>query len=135
MQLRGNCSELIKEEVFEEVYKQVLKGENKNSKLVDLIFKYFYGNPQLFKLHHQPLEEKPTINYHQNKKCYSCGIKGHIKRNCKVQGLTEEEIEWVFSKPTVQQEEVTKKEEYFYGEVLYEDIPSTPPYDCDPYED
>src|SRR5688572_30538979 len=135
MQLRGNCSELIKEEVFEKVYQQVLKGENKDPKIIDLIFKYFSGNSKLFNLHYQPLEEKQTINYHQNKTCYSCGQKGHIKKYCKVQGLAEEEIEWIFSKPPTKQEEVTNKEAFDRPEVLFEDIPDDLPYEIDPYED
>src|SRR5688572_5118364 len=135
MQLKENCSELIKEEVFEEVYKQVLEGKIKDSKIIDLIFKYFYGNKQLFKVHHQHLEEKPVINYHKNKTCYSCRIKGHIKKYCKVQGLAEEEIEWIFSKPSTRQEEVTNKEAFDRPEVLFEDIPDDLPYEIDPYED
>lgn len=137
MQLKNNHPEIIKEEIFDRVYNKVLKGEIKDKQLVDLLFEYFHGNPQqLFKLHHQQLKERPVINIHQNKICYSCGIKGHIRRHCKIQGLTDkEEIEWVFSKPADQAEELIKEEEHCYGEVLFEDIPSTPPYDCDPYED
>ena len=67
MQLKENSLELIKEEVFEEVYKQILEGKIQNKVLIDLVFKYFYGNSQLFRLHYQPLEERPKKNIHQDK--------------------------------------------------------------------
>ena len=75
MQLKNYDSTIIKEEVFEQTYKGVLKGEIKDPKITHLLFKYFSENPnQLFSLHHQEEEKKPIINYHQNKTCYSCGI-------------------------------------------------------------
>src|SRR5688572_12721379 len=111
MQLKENHPELIKEKIFEEVYNKILKGENQNPTLVNLIFNYFHGNQQLFKVHYQPLET-PSIFYF-DKKCYACGQHGHIKKYCKVQGLTEqeqeEEIEWVYSKPVKKQEEIIKR--------------------------
>ena len=94
----------------------------------------FYGNPQLFKLHYQPLE--PIKTNCINKKCYSCGIKGHIKRDCQVQGLKEEEeIEWVFQKPSIKEEEEVIKEVFRQLEVPFEEIPDEVPYDFNPYED
>ena len=130
MQLKRNHPELIKEEIFEKVYQQVLKGENKDPRITDLVFNYFYGNPKLFNLYYQ--------NPHEHKKCYACGLKGHIKGDCKVQGLAEveEEIEWVFSKPIRKQPEVIKRKEFYrQPEVPFEDIPDDPPYEFDPYED
>jgi hypothetical protein len=150
MQLKNYDSELIKEEIFNQTYKGVLQGDIKDPKTIHLVFKYFAKNPnQLFKLHHQEEEQKPIINYHQNKICYSCGIKGHIKRNCKLQGLTgEEEIEFVFSKkPSCRNcivkghwEEdcpylIKKKELFEPEEVSFNSIPCDLPYDLDPYED
>src|SRR6185436_20413230 len=98
MQLRGYNSEIIKEEIFIQVYKEVLQGEIKNPEIINQVFKYFSENPdQLFQLHHQ--EEKSSRNPYLNKTCYSCRIKGHLKRHCNVQGLVEEEeIEFVFQK-------------------------------------
>src|SRR6185295_6357241 len=99
MQLKENSPELIKEEVFNQVYNQILKGEVKDKNLIDLIFKYFHGNTNLFKYHYQPLEENKSI--YTNKKCFACGQKGHLKRYCKLQALVEqeeeEEIEFVIS--------------------------------------
>ena|SRR6185369_5625593 len=150
MQLKNYDSELIKEEIFIRVYQQVLKGEIKDSKTIDLVYKYFAENPnQLFKLHYQEEEKKPIINYHQNKTCYSCGIKGHIKRNCQVQGLTEEEeIEFIISKGPFCEickkkghweedcPQLIKRKEYFEPEeVSFDSIPCDLPYDLDPYED
>lgn len=149
MQIKNYDSE-IKEEIFIRIYQQVLQGEVKDSKTINLVYNYFAENPnQLFKLYHQEEKKKPIINIHQNKTCYSCGIKGHIKINCQVQGLTEkeEEIEFVISKPPSCKnckeghwEEdcpyiIKKKIHFEPEEVPLESIPSDLPYDSDPYED
>jgi len=138
MQLKEQNSELVKSETFAYIYKKILEGRIKDLQLIDLVFKYFYGNPQqLFQLHYQSVE--PTRNPHKNKVCYSCGNKGHIKRSCNLQGLTEEEeIEFVFQKHRPVREELIKKEVLiFFKEVLSEceDIPDDIPYEEDPYED
>src|SRR5215217_3262450 len=98
MQLKEQNSEFVKSEIFSCVYKKILEGRIKDPQLINLVFKYLYGNSQqLFQLHYQSVE--PPRNLHKNKVCYSCGNKGHIKRSCNLQGLTEEEeIEFVFQK-------------------------------------
>jgi len=151
MQLKNNNSEIIKEELFNQVYKKILKGEIKDKQIINSVFQYFYGNPELFKFHYQPLEENKSI--YTNKKCFACGEVGHLKRHCQVQGLIEgedkeEEIEFVISQPPSCKICKTKghwedncpkliKEEKFYRpiEVLLEDIPDDPPYDYSLYED
>jgi len=91
MQLKYN-SEYIKEEVFVRTYQQILKGNIKDSELINIVFNYFHGNPdQLFKLYYQ--EEEPVEDPYKNKSCYSCGTKGHIKKYCTIQGLAEAEEE------------------------------------------
>src|SRR5688572_29875467 len=110
MQLKNHDSELIKEEIFVRIYQLVLQGEIKDSQVINSVYNYFYRNPdQLFKLYYQ--KEKPVENPYKYKNCYSCGQKGHIKRNCKTQGLTEEEeIEFVFQKPIEKGELIIKQE-------------------------
>ena len=120
MQLKEQNSEILKSEPFAYIYKKILEGRIKNLQLIDLVFKYFYRNPQqLFQLHYQSVE--PTRNPHKNKVCYSCGNKGHIKRSCNLQGLTEEgEIEFVFQKHRSVGEKLIKKRTIFLDEVLEE---------------
>jgi len=150
MQLKNNHPEVIKEELFNQVYNQVLKGEIKDKQIIDLVFNYFYGNTELFKYHYQLLE--PTKSIYTDKKCFSCGEKGHLKRHCKLQALEEkeeeEEIEFIISqgpscricKSKRHYEEdcpniIKRKEVYRSVEVLLEDIPDDPPYDFSLYED
>ena len=147
MQLKIN-SEYIKEETFIRIYQQILKGNIQDSQLINLVYKYFHENPdQLFKLYHQ--EEEPTENPYKNKTCYSCGSKGHIKRHCIIQGLTEEEeIEFVFQKPIYCNyckkpghwvedcEELIKKETFVsVHRPSFEEVPDDLPYEESPYED
>jgi hypothetical protein len=147
MQLKNFDSEHIKEETFIRIYQQILKGNIKDKQLIDLVYKYFHGNPdQLFKIYYQ--KEEPTKNLYRNKNCYSCGVKGHIKRDCIVQGLVEEEaIEFIFNKrPSCKNckrkghwkedcPNLTKEKEFFESEeVSFDNIPCDTPYDSDSYE-
>ena len=132
-------------ETFIHIYQQILRGDITDSHLINLVFEYFYRNPnQLFKLYYQ--EESTTNNPYKNKTCYSCGIKGHIKRDCKLQGLAEEEIEFIFQKQPhcsyckkkghLREDcEELIKEDVPVNEVLFEEIPDDLPYEIDPYED
>ena len=147
MQLKNFDSEYIKEETFVQIYQQILKGNIKDTQLINLVYKYFHGNPdQLFKLYYQ--REEPTENPYKNKNCYSCGVKGHIKRDCTIQALVEEEeIEFIFQKPIrccyckeehlVEDCRKLQKKKVFapVHKPLLEDIPDDLPYEEDPYED
>jgi hypothetical protein len=146
MQLKSFNSEHIKEETFVRIYQQILKGNIQDTQLINLVYKYFHGNPdQLFKLYYQ--REEPTKNPYKNKNCYSCGIKGHIKRDCTIQGLAEEEIEFVFQKPIhcsyckgehlIEDCRRLQKKKVFVPvfEPVFEEIPDDLPYEEDPYED
>ena len=152
MQLKNNHPEVIKSEIFDQVYNKILKGEIKDKQLINSVFKYFHGNSKLFEVHYQHIE--PTNKtFIINKKCFSCGEKGHFKRHCQVQGLIEkeeqeEEIEFIISqKPSCRnckskghwEENCPNliKEEEFYRpkEVRLEEIPNDTPYDFSLYED